>query len=243
MLIKKAATIVGCGVLLAACGGGGNIPKPVNNAEGFWMGSTSEGTDVTFAVLENGETWGFFSTGDLLEGAFNGTIKARGSAASGSGRVYDFENDVAQLAVSGSVTPKSSLTLRTADGLEVTSSYDSRYDQPALLKDLAGEYQGLGISGTSGGGQVIPFMVDANGSLHASIPEAACTVFGAATPRASGKNVFDLAVTFSGEDCALGQDSLTGVAFLDTTTTPFQMIALALKDDRSDGFALTGSKQ
>lgn len=243
MQLKKIAAIVGTGAFLAACGGNGNIPRPVNNAEGFWLGATAEGADVTFVVLEDGETWGFTSTDDLLEGAIHGSLKARGSAASGSGRLYDFGNAVTQISVSGSVTPKSSLTLRTAEGLEVTAAYDKRYDQPASLTDLAGTYQGMGISGTSGGGQAIPFAVATDGSLRASVPDAACQAFGVATPRASGKNVFDLAVTFSGRDCALGEESITGVAFLDTSASPYQLIALALKDDRSDGFAWSGVKE
>ena len=107
---------------LTACGGGGGgntaTPTVANaSAEGFWSGISSTGPTVQLAILENGETWGFYTTGSTLVGALYGTTSCSGSSISGTGQDFNFvSRAVSAGTYSGSVSAKSSLTVTTSSG-------------------------------------------------------------------------------------------------------------------------------
>ena len=62
-------------------------------------------------------------------------------------------------------------------------------------------------------------------------------------PRQSGKNVFNLTLTYVGAGCSQGDGTrVTGVAHLDATTTPARLLALGLRDDRAIGFVSRAAK-
>jgi len=82
-------------------------------------------------------------------------------------------------------------------------------------------------------------MISSNGSI--STGNSSCSASGTATPRASGKNIFDIKMTFSGNFCALGNGTVTnGMAFYDTSTR--QMVVLALNASKTDGFIYAGTR-
>lgn len=242
---SKLVTIGALCVFLAACGGDGGSGSPdspkTSLAEGFWVGEASTGVIVNLAVLENGESWGLYGDTDSLYGALYGNTKTSDSThLSGSGKDFNLvDRDVESATYSGTFEAKTSMNITLSNGITFAATYSDKYDQPASLATLAGSFSGWGVTGrTYPAG--ISISIAADGKITA--PEAeGCGGVGSATPRASGKNVFDILVTFQGAACALGNGTtVRGVAFYDTDTETVQ--ALALNGAKDDGFIFIGSK-
>lgn len=243
MTKKLAAAGLLCTVL-AACGGGGDDdpsppPTPANaSAEGFWTGKASTGTDVALVVLENGETWGFYASGGYIVGALAGNTSVSGSQVSGTGKDFDLtRRTVTPGSFSGTVTTKGSISIKTSYGATLTASYSSFYEQPASLATLAGSYTGQGVTGSAA---VASTAVTITAAGQVTMPAVnGCGASGTAKPRSSGKNIFDLTVTFSGSTCALGNGATTrGVAYYESG----KLLAMALNSAKTDGFIYVGSK-
>lgn len=225
--------------LLAACGGGDDSSSTAVAAEGFWSATTTDGLDVTLAILENGETWGVYANSGIA-GVLYGNTTTSGSSVSGTGKTFDLVyRTVSSGTFSGTFAPKTSLSVTTSDGTVINASYEIEYDQPALLSNIAGSYSGEGLSGFSTV-QSVPITIAADGSISTPV-DPNCTASGSVTPRSSGKNVFNVSVTFTGTNCALGNGTTTtGVAYYDTVDQ--SLLVLALNAAKSDGFIYAGLK-
>lgn len=235
--------------LLTACGGGGSddssIPAPppapppaATSVEGFWTGKSAAGFDVALAVLENGDTWGVYTSNGAIYGALQGNTTSSGGALTGSGREFDLSsNTVTSGAYSGTYTAKTRIDVQFSDGTSFAGTYSTAYDQPASLSALAGTYTGLGVS-TGAPVQSMAVTISASGAISAP-PSLGCSVSGSAMPRASGKNIFDLRITFSGANCALGDGATaSGVAYYEGGT----LLAMGLLPSQTAGFIFTGRK-
>ena len=117
--MKKFLT-VGVAMVLTACGGGGGgnvapaAPQPVATAEGIWVGKNSNGVDLSFAVLENGETWGVAAQNGIVFGAIYGTTASSGTTLTGSGKNFDIASrSVSPTTYSGTFVAKSSINVAT----------------------------------------------------------------------------------------------------------------------------------
>ncbi|WP_110960521.1 hypothetical protein [Acidovorax sp. ST3] len=185
-------------MLLAACGGGSDRapPQPTHTtAEGIWTGTSPVGSlagpAASVLVLENGDTWGLVGLGSPLS-ALRGTMSSVDGKISGS--------DVPAApgtSYSGTYTPRDSIDARLGFS-NFVGHYVSSYDQRASLPAFAG---GRWASGK--GGLASPWFVTLSdsGTLRV-IPALKCVGNGSLKPRTSGKNVFDLQVSFSGEGCS-----------------------------------------
>lgn len=241
----KRLTALAAAAVLTACGGGGSddtsttTPTPATlTAEGFWIGTASTGPQVQLAVLENGETWGFYTSQGSLIGALYGNTSSSGTSASGSG--LDFYNGTANAGTySGTFSAKNTLNLSLRSGTSTSTfagKYSTAYDQPASLANLAGTYAGYGLTGKTSA-QAVSVTISSNGSISAG--NTSCSASGTALPRASGKNIFDIKMTFAGNFCALGNGAVTnGIAYFDTSTK--QVAVLALNSAKNDGFIYAG---
>jgi len=246
----KRVTLLAAVLFLSACGGGGSdgttAPTSVasTSAEGFWIGTASTGDVVNMAVLENGETWGITSTNTgVLTWALYGNVATSGSTLSGTGSSFSFVSGTAESGtLSGSVSSKASLSLKTSAGTTFTGTYSTAYDQPALLSNLAGSYSGFAVGGATPA-QASTVVVDVNGNISSSYVSGnlICTTSGKATPRASGKNIFNIQLNFSGNFCGLGNGATTsGVGYFDTTSR--QLIAMTLNSAKTDGLMFVGKR-
>ena len=242
----KQFAAVGLTVLLAACGGGGGdsasppAPPPAVTAEGFWEGPASTGVSVALAVLETGETWGVYTSNGSIVGALFGNTTSSGTTLSGSGKDFNIPSrTVGSGTYSGTFVAKSSINVATSTGSTFSGTYKTAYDQPASLAAVAGTFSGQGVSGTSPV-QTVSVTISPSGSI--TVPASSgCSAAGTATPRPSGKNIFDVALTFTGSTCALGNGaSTTGIAYYDATTR--RVIAMAMNAAKSDGFIYVGQK-
>ena len=215
---------------------------PANAAEGFWIGMSTTGYNVALAVLENGETWGLYSSGNTIYGALYGNTLVSGNSVSGTGNDYNIlARTFTPGSYSGSATAKTTISVSTSIGSSFSGTYRSLYDQSTALSTLAGTYLGYGVSGTSVT-QYTPVTISASGLVSSGSSILGCVATGNLAPRPSGKNVYNLNVTFTGVNCALGNGMITtGIAILDTSVFPSRLYAMALKPDKSDGFIWTGT--
>ena len=241
---KLIALVVAAG--LAACGGGGSdnsavttvvTPVVTNTAEGFWTTTSSTGMKIQLAILETGETWGFYTSQGILAGALYGNTTTNGTSLSGQG--LDFYNGIVEAGTYvGTFSPKSTINVTTTGGGKLTGTYSTAYEQPATLANLAGTYSGYGVTGKTTA-QSIPVTISTTGSITAG--NVSCSISGTASPRASGKNIFDIRVTFAGSLCAMGNGTVTnGIAYYDTSSR--QVLVLALNSAKSDGFVYSGNR-
>ena len=241
-----ATAAVAATVLLSACGGGsddgqagtGTPPPAATSAEGFWVGKSSTGFDVSLAVLENGDTWGVYHRSGILYGALRGTTTSANGTLSGTGAEVDLSTGATGTgAYTGTYASKSSLRVQTTN-TTFSGNYSGAYDQSASLSALAGTYTG---SGAATGTQAQSALINVSASgLVSSPPSLGCSAAGTVKPRASGKNVFDLQVTFNGSNCALGNGAtVSGVAYYENGA----LIAMGLRPgSQTTGFIFIGRK-
>ncbi len=233
-------------IALAGCGGGGGgnssttpAPAPVTTAEGFWSGTASTGTKVALAILENGDTWGVYTSNNLIVGALHGTTTSSGTTLSGSGSDFNIPSKtITPGTYSGTFASKSSINVTTSIGSNFTGTYDASYDTAASLTSLSGTFSGSGVSGTTSA-QSATVGISSLGVVSST--GIGCSAAGTVAPRPSGKNIFDVTITFTGTNCALGNGVVTtGVAYYDAVIR--QVLVMALNSAKADGFIYVGVK-
>lgn len=233
---------------LVACGGDGgdasNTPEKAVSAEGFWYGQTSEGVPVSLAILEDGSTWGLYAddssfSGYVALGALVGTTRAEGNRLSGEGKQFDLiYGGVEKGNFSGTFTPRDSMNVELSSGETFSAEYDDDYERPASLAELEGSYNGSAATGL-GGWQGAAIDISSSGQITMAADASGCSAAGQAAPRSSGKNVFDLSVTFSGSNCALGDgETVSGIAYYNTEDDV--LLAMALNSSQTDGLVYVG---
>lgn len=210
--------------------------------EGLWAGTTSNGWNVTIASLENGEVWGIYGVNGTIHGVVQGTLASNGSFVTGFGRDYAIaERSVSSSSINGSVIERTVLNLNFGDGVSFNGAYQPAYEQMASLPAAAGSYLGVGVSGTAPA-QSVAVSISPAGEISAGSAALGCLATGLVRARPTLKNIFDVAVTFTGANCALGNTTTNGIGVYDTTVVPARFYIAALKADKSDGFLWVGSK-
>lgn len=230
--------------LLAACGGGsgdgdsGTTPEVNTTAEGFWTGKASTGFNVALAVLDNGDTWGFYTVDGHIAGALAGKTTSSGNQFSGAGTDFNLSARTASPGTySGTFEAKKSISVTLSSGATFLGSYSASYDQPASLSAIAGSYVGRVVTATLPA-TVMPIQILSTGAVV--IPtDGGCSSSGSVAPHASGKNIFNLTISFSGSTCVLGNGTtISGVAYLEGKS----LVAIALNSSRNDGLIYAGTK-
>lgn len=237
----KRLTALAAAAFLTACGGGGGgETAATGTAEGFWNGTVG-GYNASLAILENGETWGLYTSAGSLVGALYGNTSSSGTSLTGSGSSFNFVDRTSGSGTyTGSVAQKNTLSLTTNDGTKFVGNYSAAYDQKASLVNLAGTYTGFSVTATTPA-QTVPVTISVNGEISASFVSGnlSCTASGTVTPRSSNKNIFNVQVTFTGNYCALGNGTTTtGIAYYNTATR--EIGVMTLNGAKSDGFVYVG---
>jgi hypothetical protein len=217
--------LVGASLSLFACGNGregrASAPSAVDVAltpEGVYAGATSTNHELRMLALENGSLWGIY--GRTVDEAFhvhgvvhaNGTYN-RGSFAAVDARDYALTGAVTSGTVSASYTAAGAFngSMTTADealaftsNRLATSKYD--YARPARLADIAGAWTGHTLHGA---GTAVTI---SSGGVVAGNSDS-CDFTGTVVPRATGRNVYDVAITFANSAwCAFPGGSAAGIA-------------------------------
>jgi len=213
------------------------------SAEGFWVGTTANGTNVNLAILENGETWGLYGSSTSLTGAVYGVTSTSGTSLSCSGYGFNFVTRTSGIGTfTGNVTTKGNINFYVSDGTNLTGAYDASYEQQASVASIAGTYIGWAVTGGIAP-QATTVVVNASGSISSSFVygSLSCTTTGKATPRATGKNVFNVQLSFAGNYCSLGNGAVVnGVATYNAVNR--QLITMALNSAKSDGLIYLGTR-
>lgn len=229
--------------LLASCGGGGSGSQTSpeasaftfrSAAQGFWSGRTETNGWADFIILEDGTTWGVFADAVAITGGAHGASWIESGRFTSEITEFRFqEGEAAQVLYSGAATPLSSIDAQGPGGRRLMLEYDPGYDSSPSLQALAGRYA-LDESTV--------LAINSDGAFN-WIASASCVLTGEARPRASGRNVFDLALTYVGDQCPhVNGTRVNGVAYLDTRASPLRLVALALREDNAVGFISRASK-
>jgi hypothetical protein len=240
-------------------GGDGNTPPdqtpqgPHNKAEGVYAGPLS-GHDyhhVKALILEDGQYWSLYGEDAGSMFTVYGFVQGTGTASDGT-YISDDLIDIgaAHLPIEGTMVASYD---ENAETFNETSTFDGigernfaggripdspyKYDVPASIDDVIGHW-----NGTSAAGLTVAIGIGENGELGIleSGPNYSCTATGTIKPRASGKNVFDVSVTFGPAPCEMANETATGVAIMYplTSTQQKQFIAAVISSSRSQGMAM-----
>ncbi len=243
----KLAALAASLALLAACGGGGDgpaptppTPKPRAGAEGVWQGTLSDGRHFSTLVLEDGSFATLYgpmvNNVFLISGLLQGTSAPQAGAFT-STDARDFQPFKAPAPaqvratytpgdkIQGTVTELGAITGFAGDsGDKDTSRYD--YNAPATPAAI----EGVWTLATLDGAPVAATVKD--GALQAT--SNGCNLSGTILPRASGRNVYDVAMTFGPAPCQLAGQQLRGNAIVGKPTPSQQQITvMTVTADRS----------
>lgn len=232
--------------LLAAYGGGGGDSASVPVAAvasplaGGWEGTSSSGNGVQAMILEDGRMWavgGTQAAGTLFVNSLaRGTLTTSGTAVSAADlRAHDLVTGaVASGTLIGTFKAGSRITATvTAGGASATvqlvpaAAVSYNYESAATSAAVAGNWPGFFSNDT---GTVV---VAANGSFT-STTASGCSVSGTVLPRASGKNIYDVTVSFGTAACNVPVGtSAAGNAIITNLTGGVRQLAIAVST--SDG--------
>ncbi len=242
------------GLALAGCGGGGGDsgkPLPGPSAEGIYTGSLSGSTSSAFQglVLENDEFWAMYGTQTASAFVVAGFVQGAGSSNAGSfssSSTKDFAflpplvattsatYSAPAKTITGTLT-YANTTVRFNGGPVVGSLYDYAA-APSLttvagawpVNSLAGERINLSIAGT---GTVV------------GTSSLGCNLTGTVTPRPSGKNVFNVSLTFGAAPCFLAGQTATGIALAyPLAGGKTQLLVAVTNAARTAGTAIVGTR-
>ncbi len=232
-------------LILAACGGGGGDDDGSfggsSRAEGAYEGTTSQGLAFQALVLEDDTLWSIYGpiSGGVyyIAGFTQGPVTVNGNQLTSSALRSFTAGGVFPSTLSGSFVAGTSIsgTLTTAGspdaftGTTVAAS-DYDYNAPARQADAVGTWS-MPLSGSP-----VSVTVTSTGAFTGSM--GACALSGTVTPRASGKNVFNVALTFGGSPCQLPNTSLAGIGIPSQDGASRQLVVAAVDSARNNGVML-----
>ena len=142
--------------------------------------------------------------------------------------------DATAKTISGSIS-EGTQTVTLSGGPIAGSLYN--YNTAAALTTVVGSW-----STTSLTGEGVAINVASTGAFTAA-SSLGCNFTGTITPRASGKNVFNVAMTFGAAPCALPGQSATGIALAyPLTSGRTQLLVSAVDGTRSYGASVFGTR-
>lgn len=228
-------------LLVAACGGGGgDTPAQTGpTAEGAYGGSLTGSSSNTFSllVLENGEFWSAYGTQSAPTATFfvRGIVQGTGTSNNGSFTSSNAKDFGFAPAVAGTInstynasTPSFSGTFSGSFGAVTFSGGPIQgstynYNAAASISEIAGAWALTNLAGAA-----VALNVSSNGAFTAS--SAGCNFSGTITPRPSGKNVFNVALTFGAAPCLLAGQTGSGIGVVYPLTSGARQLILAAVD-------------
>ncbi len=221
-----------------------------NTAEGVYMGITTSGFMFNTVVLENEEYWGFYGDQSLPGGVeVNGFMQGSGASDNGNftssnTRIFNGSGNTFTGNLSASYVSDSSFNgvgifsngsnLMFTGSVPTNKTYD--YDTPASITDISGFWSGNILDG-----DIASLQIATSGAFVGSAD--GCIFSGTVSPRAAGKNIFDLTWTFGGAPCA--QPKMTGqgigVSYL-LSSGSRELVLMVVNGSRSLGTGFYGDR-
>jgi hypothetical protein len=227
-------------------------PVPVAVAEGVYVGTLtgSSSSDFQVLVLESGEFYGLYGTNVSSSFAVAGFVQGLGVSDNSnnsftSSNVRDFgflpsaastlTSTYAASAINGSLVTSGQTTTFNGARPSGTGSFD--YNAAATLSSITGVWN-LAVLG--GGSAAVN--IGAGGIFTGST--SGCSFSGNITPRASGKNVFNISLTYGPAPCLAPATTGTGIAlsYPVNNGNSQQLIIAGVNSTRTAGTALFGTR-
>ena len=209
------------------------------DAIGLWEGTTGTGEDVVGVVLSDGSFYLFHGDGASRVNLVQGTgVFANRTFSSTSARDYEFipAQDGSAATVTGTYVPRTSLSGTIASrGRTTTFSMNYTGDTPAPLALPSAPRTLNGVAYTLDGSTFGNITLGPGGRLAGDM--LGCKVTGTLTPR-TDIGVADLTVTISGSFCALGSDTMTGIALYEEEGGVGAMVMFARNAAQTNAIAL-----
>ncbi len=248
-------------IFLAACGGGGGDENtavtpspaaPISKAEGAYAGTFKSASfpngAVQFVVLENDEVWGLYGTSSASGTIVYGVIQGQGKSDNGTftvadGRDYFYTGQTGAGRLSAQYVAGASISgTFGANGQEAMVSATTAaaapysYNAPAAMSAISGAW-----SGTTLQGGAFTLQVSSSGSYTGNTQ--GCALSGTVTPRASGKNVFNMTLQFGSSPCALPGVTVNGIAVIQPQANGRnQLVVAGANSERTQGSALFATR-
>lgn len=251
-------------IAIAGCGGGGGgadapvapappaPPAAAATIEGVYSGTItgSLNNDFEMIVLENNQFWALYGTQTPTQFVVNGFIQGDGVTNQGAFISTNARDFGFSPAVAGVVNATFNTTARTISGTvaapagTVTFSGGPiagslyNYNTPALLSSVVGSWNLTTLLT----GERVMLNVAPNGAFNAT-STFGCSFSGALVPRPSGKNVFNMALTFGPAPCLLSGQPASGIALVvPLPTGGTQLIFAGTNTDRNVGTVAFGNR-
>lgn len=243
--------LLSAAMLLAGCGGGGSGESTragAGDIEGAYEGSISSGYTHSTVILEDGRYYAIY--GQETDGVsyIVGLIQGDGVANNGSFtstnlRDYVFDGSVYSGVLSASYREDSGFSGSISDGTN-TATFTGmplggnpyNYKSAANLSNITGSWTLTTLQNES-----ITMNIQSGGSFTASA-SGGCSFDGTILPRASGKNVFDVNLTFGPAPCELAGQSANGIALEYLIEGQRQFIIAGTTTDRISGTVMFGAR-
>ena len=241
---------VASALLLVGCGGGGGDSTPAIvavAAEGVYGGTLTGSRSSAFnlLVLENGEAWSIYGTQSATVFGVAGFVQGSGSSSNGSYSSANAKDFGFSPAVARSINATYNATAKTISGTTGSVTFTGgpiagtlyNYDTAASLSSVVGSWGTTSLTGES-----VALTVTATGAFTAT-SGLGCKFSGTVTPRPSGKNVYNVAITFGASPCALAGQSANGIALVyPLASGRSQLLVAAVDSTRTYGAAVFGTR-
>lgn len=232
-LCALSAMFAGCGGGGGSSGGAATVPAAVvGAAQGIYIGTTSDGREIDTIVLENDQFYTMY--GHTVGNAFqvSGFVQGDGKSNNGvftSANAVDSTSGNTRLAATVNATYVAGVNLNgslveSGGTVSFTSAPIAaaviNYNSAASLADIGGKWELTTLRGFPAS-----FTISATGGLTGT--SSGCAISGSLTPRASGKNVFDVSIDFGPSPCLIPSQSIKGMAISYVATNGKRQLIVA----------------
>lgn len=239
--------------LLAACGGDGGDDgsTPAATAEGVYGGmlvGSDAGRDFEALVLDNGDFWAIYGDQTASEFLVTGFVQGHGTSNNGNFTASDTKDFGFAPALAATTAATYNAEAKTITG---RLSYSGQtvefsggpiagsqyvYDKAAALSEISGSWSVIDTQV----GDPVALTIASNGSFTGT-SAAGCRMSGSISAHPSGKNVFNVSLSFGPAPCILANQGATGIAL----TYPLQsgkrqLIVAGFDATRTNGTAIFG---
>ena len=185
--------------------------------QGVFDGTGSNGNTYNLIVLEDGSFWNLYgissSSGLAVYGIANGTVSASNGTFTESFTDFYYPGNAPVSGYgSGTYTGTTISGSNTESGQTATFNFTTpatstyNYNTAATISSISGSWSGFLLDGESG-----TVNIQTSGNFT-STSSSGCSASGTLTPRPSGKNVFNVSLTFGAYPCLLPFQSISGIA-------------------------------
>lgn len=220
--------------LLASCGGGGygGGTNPQNASPGgIWSGTDSDSPlQVTGIIDEQGHmrfiradgvqyVGTAVTSGNSISAGFDAYTPFGSTFADGSSHETGLLTGTIAARVSITASTQSTTDKGTVSKGTLAMTFNPLYDQASSLAAIAGNY-------AAGSGTAVS--IDANGAIFSQDASTGCVVNGAAAIIDASYNAYSIQASYAsctGAAAVLNGITFSGLATLDTSVTPLQLIA------------------